>query len=89
MRIINMARIEKTDREDYKYNVQIWKSTDGGKSWNYTGNGKFCQKREEIDEVVKKYNAINSMCVKCKNLGGVCSGTTCQIWTGCINRKLA
>ena len=38
----------------YKYNVQIWYSPDGGNNFYYTGNGRMCESREEVEAYVTK-----------------------------------
>lgn len=37
---------------------------------------------------IKENKKLNTMCNRCLCLGRSCSGTTCQVWTGCIERKL-
>lgn len=38
------------------YNVQLWHSYDGGKSFVYAGFGRFCKTKEEAEDYVK-FNA--------------------------------
>lgn len=30
---------------------------------------------------------FNSMCMRCENFNVTCPGTTCKMWTGCVNHK--
>ncbi len=39
----------------FKYNVQLWHSTDNGSSWNYCGVGRFCKTMEEVINYIKNY----------------------------------
>ena len=54
---MNTYRIIKTDVKEFPYNVQILTKTTDGKWW-YCGNGKFCRNKDEIKEIINKYNAI-------------------------------
>lgn len=38
----------------YKFDVQLWKSIDGGETFWYTGNGKFCRSVEEADAYINR-----------------------------------
>ena len=48
--IIRIAKIVKTDNEDFPYNVQVLNSLDCGKSFYYTGSGKFFKTEDEAQE---------------------------------------
>ena len=37
----------------YRYNVQIWNSVDGGKSFYYCGIGRFCKTMDEVHNYIK------------------------------------
>ena len=46
--------LEPEEESSYKYNVQIWYSPDGGENFYYTGNGRKCKTREEVEAYVTK-----------------------------------
>lgn len=48
--IIRIAKIVKTHNEDFPYNVQVLNSLDCGKSFYYTGSGKFFKTEDEAQE---------------------------------------
>lgn len=39
--------------EGYLFNVQLWKSIDGGKTFCYAGFGKYCRNVEEVDSYIR------------------------------------
>lgn len=39
--------------EEFKYNVQIWKSINYGRTFYYTGTGKFCRTKKEVKAYIK------------------------------------
>lgn len=55
------ATIEKLEspRFGFAYNVQIWVSVDGGKTFGYAGNGRFCRTLEEAREYAASSAANN------------------------------
>lgn len=54
---IQKSKLIKTDNPDYPYNVQIWNSIDRGKSFCYTGNGKFFKTKLEAENYREKLKA--------------------------------
>ena len=40
----------------YKYNVQVWTSVDGGKSYWYAGIGKYCRNKNEARKFIYEYD---------------------------------
>lgn len=55
MRTITETRLQFERQADYPWNVQLWSSTDGGKTFVYTGNGKFFKgdQREEMYDYIR------------------------------------
>lgn len=44
---------------------------------------------EERKEAYEIYHSnLNVMCWNCLERGKSCNGTTCQVWTGCVYRKV-
>lgn len=41
------------DGNTYLFNVQQWRSTDGGKTFHYAGYGRFCKNVQEIDDYTR------------------------------------
>ena len=39
----------------YNYNVQVWVSVDGGKSYWYAGIGKYCRNKREVSRFIHEY----------------------------------
>lgn len=54
---IQKSKLIKTANSDYPYNVQIWNSIDRGKSFCYTGNGKFFKTKLEAENYREKLKA--------------------------------
>ena len=44
------------------------------------------EERKEAKEIY--YSDLNTMCFDCLERGKSCDGTTCQVWTGCVHRKV-
>lgn len=85
--------------DGYNFNVQVWISVDGGKTFCYCGIGKFCKTEDEAVEYIEKYKAehpdteteeteqtetVNPICLNCGEFGSGCRGTTEKVWTGCV-----
>lgn len=85
--------------DGYNFNVQVWTSVDGGKTFGYCGIGRFCKTGEEVAEYIEKYKAehpdaeteetkqtetLNPICLECGTYGRECLGTTEKAWTGCV-----
>lgn len=45
----------------YNYNVQEWRSVDGGNNFYYCGFGKYCKTFEECREYIKKEGGENAL----------------------------
>lgn len=51
--IYKLKIIVGTTSAEYPFNVQLWQSYDGGKSFWYAGYGRFCRNADEIDAYAK------------------------------------
>lgn len=51
---IQKSKLLKTNDKEYPYNVQIWNSIDSGKTFCYTGEGRFLKTKEEADAYIKE-----------------------------------
>lgn len=59
--IIQKAKIIKTQNKDYPYNVQILNSIDGGKTFYYTGEGKFLETKEDVRYFIESFETIEGL----------------------------
>lgn len=50
---MNKFEIVKSGSQKYPYNARILTSVDGGKSYYYCGNGRYCKTLEEAFEFIK------------------------------------
>lgn len=46
------------------------------------------QTLSELENDIKEEIKLNSICENCKRLNNQCSGTFCQVWTGCVYREV-
>lgn len=59
--IIQKARIIKTQNKDYPYNVQILNSIDEGKTFYYTGEGKFLETKEDVRHFIESFESVEGL----------------------------
>lgn len=56
-KVIQKYKVLNNHNEEYKYNVQIWRSIDGGKNFCYAGEGKFVKTKQELDNYLQQLDA--------------------------------
>ena len=54
MNELTRCKIMAVDGQEYRYNVQVHKSYDGGKTWWYAGHGRFCRTLAEAHRYARK-----------------------------------
>ena len=59
--IVQKAKIIKTQNKDYPYNVQILNSIDDGKTFYYSGDGKFFETKEEVRQFIVKFKIVEGL----------------------------
>lgn len=59
--VVQKAKINKTQNKDYPYNVQILNSIDGGKTFYYTGEGRFFETKEDVRQYIIKFKIIEGL----------------------------
>lgn len=73
--------VQETGRTDYPYNVQVWKSLDGGKNFYYTRRGRFCRSMQEVahyKDIVKEGVTMHTIAVVAQK-GGSGKTTTAAV----------
>lgn len=58
-KVINKATWHITSFAPYYINVHILTSVDGGKTFYYAGNGRFCETIEEANAFCKSFNVVS------------------------------
>ena len=59
MNRITITRINPADYYGACYNVQVHTSTNGGKTFYYCGNGRFCETMQDAIEFASRWNPIS------------------------------
>ena len=59
--VVQKAKIIKTQNKDYPYNVQILNSIDGGKTFYYTGEGKFLETKEDARHFIENFEFFEGL----------------------------
>lgn len=55
--VLRKYKVEFRAFDEYPYDVKILTSVDFGKNYVYTGNGRFCKDKEELNNYIKELNA--------------------------------
>ena len=54
MNELSRCEIVAVDGQEYRYNVMVCKSYDGGKTWWYAGHGRYCRTLTEAHRYVRR-----------------------------------
>lgn len=60
-KIIQKAKIIKTQNKDYPYNIQILNSIDEGKTFYYAGEGKFLETKEDVRYFIESFESVEGL----------------------------